>query len=152
MAKIETLKKITLGTCEAKPDMEMLAKLEKNGGSQPLLDVYGIATKFKPGASQYGEYVAFLGSFRAVRHSDRAAFQSGKIILPKMIEEQLWGVMGPDVSNVQFAFRIGCKFDKKAATKYVFTAESLTPPAENDPLSVFEKSLAGRALPAPKAA
>lgn len=151
MAKIETLKKITLGACESQPDMEILAKLEKNGGNQPLLDVYGVATKFKPGQSNYGEYIAFMGNFRAIRHSDKQVFHSGKVILPKMIEEGLWAAMGPEVNNVQFAFRIGCKFDKKAATKYVYTAESLTPPAENDPVATLEKQLAGKLLAAPRA-
>lgn len=148
--KIETLKKITLGTCGAQPDMDLIAKLEKSGGSAPLLDVYGVATKFKPGTSNFGDYIAFLGSFRAIRHSDKQVFQSGKFLAPKMIEEGLWGAMGNDVTNVQFAFRIGVKFDKKAATKYVYTAESLTPPAENDPVAMLEKQLAGKLLAAPK--
>ncbi len=152
MAKIETLRKITLGTCEVQPDSETVAALEKKG-PMPLLDVYGVATKYKAGESNFGPFVAFLGSFRAVRHGDKAVFQSGKLILPKMLEEQLYAIMGggDDVNNVQFAFRIGAKFDKKAATKYTYTAESLTPPAENDPVTMLEKQLSGKLLAAPKA-
>lgn len=150
MAKIETLRKITIGACGAQPDMDMLAKLEKSGGVLPVLDVYGIAVKYKPGSSNFGEYVAFMGSFRAIRHADKQAFTSAKLIMPKMIEEGLWGAMGPETNNVQFAFRIGVKYDKKLATKYAYTAESLTPPAENDPLAILEKQLAGKLLPAPR--
>lgn len=155
MAKLEQLRKITLGTCEAQPDMDMLAKLEKSGGSAPLLDVYGIATKFKPADSDKGPYIRFFGSFRAIRHGDKAAFASGQLIAPKVIEESLWAVMGsggPDgeLSNVQFAFRIGAKFDKKAATKYTYTAESLMPVSESDPLVMLQQQLAGKLLAAPK--
>lgn len=150
MAKIEQLKKITIGACEAQPDMDLLAKLEKNGGNQPLLDVYGVATKFKPGQSNFGDYISFIGNFRAIRHADKQAFASGKIILPKMLEEGLWAAMGPEVNNVQFAFRIGVKFNKKLATKYEYTAESLTPLAENDPVVMLEKQLSGKLLAAPR--
>jgi hypothetical protein len=155
MAKLEQVRKITLGTCGAQPNMELLAKLEKSGGSAPLLDVYGIASKFKPGQSDKGPFIRFFGSFRAIRHGDKAAFSSTQFIAPKMVEESLWSVMGsggPDgeLSNVQFAFRIGCKFDKKAATKYVYSAESLMPVAENDPLVMLQQQLSGKLLAAPK--
>jgi hypothetical protein len=151
MAKIETVRKITLGACGAQPDLEQIAKLQKSGGTQPLLDVYGVATKYKPGQSNFGEYIAFLGQFRAVRHADKQAFESGKILLPKMLEESLWGVMGTEVSNVQFAFRIGVKYDKKSATQYSYTAESLLPPSESDPVAMLEKQLSGKLLSAPRA-
>lgn len=155
MAKIEQLRKITLGTCEAQPTLETLAKLEKTGGSAPLLDVYGIATKFKPADSDKGPYIRFFGSFRAIRHGDKATFSASQVILPKMIEESLWSVMGaggPDgeLSNVQFAFRIGAKYDKKAATKYVYVAESLMPVSESDPLVMLQQQLSGKLLAAPK--
>jgi hypothetical protein len=155
-AKIESLRKITMGTCEAQPSMEMLAKLEKQGkGSRTdLLDVYGIATKFKPDDGDKGPYVRFYGSFRAIRHGDKATFQAPQLIMPKPIEEGLWAVMGAaeegEKANVQFAFRVGCKFDPDAATKYVYTAESLIPPSDSDPVVMLEKTLVGKLLPAPK--
>ncbi|MGH6795923.1 MAG: hypothetical protein ACREDH_12200 [Methylocella sp.] len=153
--KIEHLRKITVAACEATPSMELLAKLEKQGkgARADLLDVYGIATKFKPDDGDKGAYVRFYGQFRAIRVADKQAFSAGQLIMPKIIEESLWGAMGSDAAlNVQFAFRLGVKFDVSAVAKYVYTAESLIPPAENDPLMVLEKSLVGaKLLTAPKA-
>lgn len=151
MAKIEQLRKITIGSCGAQPSLEQLAKLEKSGGFLPLLDVYGIARKFKPDDSDKGPYVRFYGQFKAIRATDRAAFQAGQLIMPKIIEEGLFGVMrAEEVNDVQFAFRVGVKFDAKTASKYVYAAESLTPVAENDPLAMLEKQLTGKLLTAPK--
>jgi hypothetical protein len=135
--------------------MELLAKLEKKGqgARADILDVIGIATKYKPGSSDKGEYIRFIGQFKAKNLESGDEFISGAAIFPKMIEESLWGVMGgADVQNVQLAYRIGVKFEKDAATKYVYVATPLLKPSENDPLKLLEATVndAVRALPAPK--
>jgi hypothetical protein len=159
MAKLEQIKKITIGTCFAQPDLDLLLKLEKgkdkDGKRMALLDVIGIAKKFKPGSSTFGEFVKFVGQFKATNLRTKDVYTSSACILPKMLEEQLWAVMGAgEVGDVQFAFRIGCEYDEKQARKYVYTAISLLPPAENDALSLIERSIAdsAKALPAPKIA
>ncbi|MCS6947601.1 MAG: hypothetical protein NZM12_08300 [Steroidobacteraceae bacterium] len=151
-AKVEILKKITVANCNAQPTAEEIAKMEKNGSVLPLMDVYGIARKFKPGESDKGPYVKFYGDFKAVNLRSKEVFQSSVLIAPQIVEQPLFAVMSEEgVNNVQFAFRISAKYDKSAATKYVYRAESLLPPADNDPLVLLEKSLAGKlALPAPK--
>jgi hypothetical protein len=141
---IEQLRKITIKNCGATPTMEQLATLEKKGGKATLdiLDVFGIATKFKPGQTDVGEYVRFLGAFKASNLVTGDVFTSAVAIFPKVIEEPLWAAMGDEeVNNVQFAYRIGVRFDASAATKYVYTATPLTKPAENDPLAAFERSV-----------
>lgn len=150
----EQLRKITIATCLAAPSMELLARLEKKGqGSRAdVLDVIGIATKFKPGTSDKGEYVKFIGQFQAKNLETGDEFISGAAIFPKMIEESLWGVMGQEVTNVRFGYRIGVKYDRDAATKYVYVATPLTKPAENDALKLLAAEIADtiKALPAPK--
>lgn len=154
----EQLRKITIATCNATPNMELIAKLEKihaktGDGRQDVLDVFGIAKKFKPGASDKGEFIRFIGQFKGVNLATGEVFISAAAIFPKMIEDALWGVMNADgVSDVQFAYRLGVKYDPKAATKYVYVAVPLTKPAENDALALLEKSVAEtlKTLPAPK--
>ena len=149
---VEQLRKITIKNCGATPTLEQLAALEKKGGKAALdiLDVFGIAAKFKPGQTDVGEYVRFLGQFKATNLVTKDVYTSAVAIFPKVIEEPLWAAMsGEDVNNVQFAYRIGVKFDASAATKYVYTAIPLTKPSENDPLTAFERSVT-LALDAPK--
>lgn len=146
----ETLRKITLGTIGVQPDIEALMKAD--GKKLDLADIYGVATKAKPGQSDYGPFVAFLGDFRAVRLSDKATFQARKIIFPQFIEEELYGAFPDGVNgNVEFAMRISAKFDKDAATKYVYEMKPIIKPAESAQLSALEAKMkdAVKALPAP---
>ena len=156
MAKAaEAIRKITLGTCNAQPTAESIAKMEKTGRDLPLMDVFGIARRFKPGVSTLGEYVKFIGQFKAVNLASREEFTAPVVILPKFLEEQLYAVMGAqaEASDVRFGYRISAKHDKKAATKYVYKAASLMKPEENDALAMLEGEIkeATRALPAPAA-
>lgn len=151
---VESVTKLTMKTMNAQPSMEELAKLEKKTGAEnylALARVVGIAKKFRPGEVDGKPYVRFAGQFKGTNLRDKSEYTSGAAIFPKMIEEQLWAVMGgEEVNDVQFAFEIGCKFDASAATKYVYTARALTKPAENDPLVLLERQVAQAALPAPK--
>jgi len=143
--KTEQLRKITIGACGAQPDMDTLATLEKGKTKETqridVLDVFGIVSRFKPGQSDKGDYIRFIGQFKATNLRTKEVYTSGACIMPKMIEESLWGVLGEGVNNVQFGFRIGVKFDKDAATKYTYDAVSLLPVAENDPVALLERQV-----------
>lgn len=151
MAKeIETVRKITLGTIGVQPDIEEL--LKKPGKRADLCDLYGVATKAKPGSSDYGPFVAFLGQFRAKRLADGQEFDSRKIIFPAFIEEELYGAFGEDnTGNVEFAMRISAKYDADAATKYVYEMKPIIKPKENAQLAdlMTRANEAAKALPAP---
>jgi hypothetical protein len=153
----EQLRKITVATCGAQPDMELLAKLEKKGqgARADLLDVFGIVMKWKPGSSDKGEYIRFVGMFKAKNLITGDEYTAPAAIFPKMIEESLWAVLKPaeeGANDVQMAFRIGVKFDKDAATKYTYVATALLKPSESDPLALLEKQVGEslKALAAPK--
>lgn len=148
----ETVRKITLGVLGVQPDIEELMKAD--GKRLDLCDLYGVATKAKPGSSDYGPFVAFLGDFRAIRLADKAAFASRKIIFPAFIEEELYAAFTDGVNgNVEFAMRISAKFDKDAATKYVYEMKPIIKPAESAQLTALESRMKEQAklLPAPKA-
>lgn len=147
--EIERVRKITLGTIKCQPDIEALIKSKRID----LCDLYGIATRAKPGSSDYGPYVAFVGTFRAVRLEDKAEFESSKIILPQFIEEELFAAFNGEASgNVEFAMRISAKFDKDAATKYVYDMVPLIKPKENAQLAdlLGKVKEATKLLPAPQ--
>lgn len=149
---VERLRKITLATIGAKPDFELLMKAD--GKRKDLADIYGVATKAKPGTSDYGPYVAFLGQFRAVNLETKQVYESSKAIFPQFIEEELFGALGQggETPNVEFAMRISAKYDKDAATKYVYDMKPIIPPRENAQFSALESRVkeSAKLLPAPK--
>jgi hypothetical protein len=151
--KVETARKITVkGVMGEKVDIEELLKTADK--RQDLCTVYGIARKFKPDQSDMGSFIRFYGRFRAVNLKTGETTEAGQAILPGIVQDGLYGAMGggeADVTEVQFAVRIGVKYNKEAVTKYVYTVESLQAPAENDPLALLESTLTDRkSLPAPK--
>lgn len=150
--KIEMLKKLTVKACNAVPTMQQLAKLEKDGGFLPLLQIYGIAAKYKPDQSDKGPYVRFYGQFRGANLITKQVYESSVVLLPGIIENGLFAAMGPQDAprETQFAFTVGVKFDAKAATKYVYAAESMLPPSENDPIALLERQLGTKLLAPPK--
>ena len=151
--KVELARKLTVkGIVGAKVDLEVL--LKKEGKRMDLCAIYGLARKHKADQSDYGSFVRFYGRFRGVNLETGEVTEAGQLIAPGMLQDQLYGAMGGDggeVTEVQFAVRIGVKYDKSAATQYVYTMESLQAIAENDPLALLENGLRDRkALLAPK--
>lgn len=150
------LRKITVKTCEAKPDIEALIEYKKEHGENavmPVLAVYGIASDYKVGQTDdAGEFVKFFGQFKAVR-PDGKQFVSGACILPGAASDLVYGALKglSGTGTVEFAFRVGVKWDKDAATKYVYVVEQLVNPKEADPLVALESRLGTAApLPAPQ--
>ena len=146
------LRKITVAGIGATPDLEVL--LKQSGKQMLVARVYGVARRAKPemGKEGRGDYVKFYGQFKAVNVVTGESFVSGALILPGVVQDQLYGAMDGDVQGVEFAVDIGAKYDPDAVTKYVYFAKSLIKPKDNDPLLLMEKQLAGlKALPAPAA-
>lgn len=146
--EVQNPRKITIKTVCGKIDFEDVQK----AGVLPLMDVYGVATRAKPGSTDLGAFVAFLGQFRATNLRTKERFESAKIILPKFLEESLYGALPEEGGQVQFAFRLSAKYNKDVATKYEYQAKSLIKPAESDILAALEGQVteAVKALPAPR--
>ena len=150
------LKKITMATCGAKPDIEKLIEYKKAHGVaaiMPLLTVYGIASDFKAGAGKdgMGDYVKFQGQFKAINVETGEVFISGAAIFPGAAPDLVFGALralGEAGGAVEFAFNIGVKFDASAATKYVYSVQQVTAMGQADPLAALEAKLNLIALPA----
>jgi len=144
---LDRIRKITVKTVCGKVDFEEV--MEKK--QMDLMAVYGVARAMNPGASELGPYVSFLGDFRAVNVKTGEEFASAKIILPKILEEQLAGAGpgGEKEKEIKFAFHLGVKYDPSAATKYVYTYRPLQ---ETTDASVMDelRGVVVKALPAPK--
>ena len=64
---MEIIKKITVRDVAGKPDIKEIVAFDTANPGQvmPLATVIGVASDYKPGLSDKGDYVSFKGSFKA---------------------------------------------------------------------------------------
>ena len=109
-----------------------------------LYRVIGRAINVKGGESAHGPYEFLQGEFIGQAFDDKGqideakpAVRAPKLFLPEIAHFAVApAVMAAD-GPVEFGFKVGIKRDDTAATKYVYTAESLITPKETDPLMVL---------------
>ena len=115
---------------------------EKDGEVNYLYDVVGVAGSVKAGQGDYGPWNKFIGSFQSTNHETGEVLRSGACFLPAVAENLVLGALSNvETTSVQFAFKIGVVKDDKAARGYIFVAEPILPPAENDPLEQLTKQV-----------
>lgn len=141
MAKL--LAKIT--TKNVIGDMKDIAAHMRVAGehSKLLYNVLGIARAAEAKETDYGIGTKFKGNFMAVNLLTGEEFRAGSCYLVGAANELLAGAIGD--SPVEFGFVIGVELDDASATGYVYTAESLIKPTENDPLTLLSKSISAAA-------
>jgi hypothetical protein len=122
-----------------------------------LYRIFGVAREVKHGDSQYGQWTAFLGSFEAVRFSDRQRFQAPQAFLQGasegLLQDALAAAQKQDpTATVAFAFDIGVKPSGKweaedKGNSYEYTVRTVLKTQQHDPLSEL-RSIATESLPA----
>jgi hypothetical protein len=127
-----------------------------NPAPRALYRVFGTARDVKHGDSQFGEWTAFIGSFEAIRFSDRQRFQAPNCFLQGASEglllDALLAARKQDSSaTVMFAFDIGVKpSDKWVAedkgNSYEYTVRTVLKTEQHDPLKEI-RALAMDTLP-----
>lgn len=111
-----------------------------------LCRIWGRASSTKSGHSQFGDWTAFLGDFKAVNYLTGEKFASNKVLLPKLCEEQVMAKlasMGPEARGVEFAYEIGIAIDKdpRSGRGYQYVTKSLTKITGADPLATMEADM-----------
>lgn len=145
--KVEIAKKLSMkgiiGAAIPKP-------ADEDGKREILLCVVGgMAAGLKHGESNFGPWTALLGNFKAVPawgEKTGKELRTGQLFLP----DAALNTITPYVENlakgdtVSFAFEIGVRYDKDAATGYVYFCNMAVQPTETDP---FEALFAGIDIP-----
>lgn len=118
-----------------------------------LYTVFGTASGTRGGTSNYGDWVAFKGTFEAVRSSDGARFLSNELILQQPAESLLIDALATAKKNdegasVKFAFEVGVKtsqrwVDTNEGNSYEYTIKSMLSVNRHDPLAEMRKALSG---------
>lgn len=134
--------KITVGNIGL--DKPIIVKIVEKAKGKPIgiCRVVGQAVKMKPGSTDKGEYVKFIGLFAAQNYVDGQEYRSGNLILPNVCSGTLEGLLGSaqaktkdgeGAAAVVFGYEIIAVGDPKAATGYVFSMKSLV--QGEDPLA-----------------
>lgn len=117
------------------------------GQSVDLFRVVGIANKTKTGTSNYGDWEALLGNFIAealVGAKKDQRYRTGQLFLPDVVLNMVTPLIDGK-SAVQMGFVVSAIADDDSNTGYIYSADFLMEPEENDPLEALMK----KALPAP---
>ena len=134
---------------EEKGGKTITKEVVANGQSVMLASIIGIARGLRTGESTYGPWTALTGEFVAVPLvGDKTGeqYRTGQLFLPDVALNLVTPfIEGAGNSGVEFAFNVGITADENSNTGYEYTAEFLTEPEKNDPLS----ALVAKALPAP---
>lgn len=113
----------------------------------PLMRVYGQSTGFRVATSQYGDSAVFKGIFKAVNLETGEVFSSGECCLPRMIENQMSGVLeGADAEAVEFGFDV-LAVPAKNAYGYEYKVQPLMETVDSPVISAIEQKLGMLALP-----
>lgn len=114
-------------------------------GTKPLYRVIGSAHGVKTGSSDFGPFVAFLGSFEATRYDTGETFVGGQCFVPKAVEDMLLaslhaGKKKDENSGIEFGIEIGLKLSD-TAIGYEFTVTNLIKTKNADPLAALRAQL-----------
>jgi hypothetical protein len=122
---VNITRKITLKNCGAtqKALKEAVSKL-KDGEMTAALRVFGIATGYKPGQTDKGEYLLLIGEFNALNLLDGSRYSAGKAILPNFIAENFQPVLDKN-GSAEFALEILVQRSDTSVTGYQFVARPL---------------------------
>lgn len=138
---IELLSKLSLKSVYGAVNIKVLHEGKK---TIHLMRVLGIASGVKTGSSNFGDWLAFTGNFKATNLETGAEFRSGKIFLPTIASGLIEGaIQQAETDSVQFAFDIGVKpvQDRQGKDSYEYTVTPLVEAQDNDPLKQLENTL-----------
>lgn len=150
------LKKLSMATMGAIP--KGIKELE-HGATVAIAHVIGMAESIETGTSQFGEWIAFNGTFKGTVLDGGEVYRAKKCLLPDIASDALQdAVSGSEGNSVEFALEIGIrrviKLDAKGnevGMGYEYTMKPLIEMDEaSDPLAALDAKVT-KALPAPKA-
>ena len=136
---MELIGKISPKNCSG--NIKQILKEMKEGQTQDILQVIGIAKGTIEGESDFGPYTGFKGQFKAKNLLDGREFMSGKCFLPDVATDLIAAQFADDIKEIQFAFIVGVKAVETSSVGYEYYAKPLTEPKENDPLALLERNL-----------
>ena len=146
-------KKISVAKVFGKVNAAIISK-NGDGGRLNLVRFMGSAQGVKEGVSDFGEWRALTGQFRAIALSGENSGEvsdSAVCFLPDVALDLVCAQLEGGASAVDFAFDISAVMDESVAVGYSYRATPLIAAEEESPISRLEQKLAALALAAPAA-
>jgi hypothetical protein len=145
------VKKISVATVCGKIDVKALLAAENEQIN--LMQVIGSAVGIKTGTSNYGDWTALEGVFKATNLQTGETVGASVLFLPDVALIPIRVALSQEgARGVEFAIKLGVKYARDAkpgGSVYEYTWEPLLPADASDPISRLEAKLAALALPAP---
>lgn len=140
------IKKISVKTVCG--DVKKLMSMHNIKKQTAILRVYGTANGVQTGSSNFGEWTALKGMFKAVNLLTGEAFNAGKCFLPDVAMDSIVPVV---ISGqpVEFAIDVFVSPSDTVAVGYEYNIKPLVAVTEDSALARLEQQIAA-ALPAPK--
>ena len=110
------------------------SRVAKAGGNLKMATFAGIASDIKSGVSDFGEWEALTGQFRAINAETGEVFDSGVCFLPDVALDLVKGQLASGAKAVEFAFEISAVEDETVSVGYSYRASPLLEMAEDDPM------------------
>lgn len=104
-----------------------------DGDKVTLYTIFGIANGIKTGTSNFGDWVAFQGSFEATNYVDGANYASNQAFITEPIQSMLVQAL-TESDSVQFAITVDAKRRDDVAQGYEYITTPHMQTKENDPL------------------
>lgn len=130
-----------------------------NSGKNPvplaICRIIGRTNKGKPGSTDKGEFMRFVGEFVGINMLTGEQLSAGAVILPGAAESAIYGALGPlndkgeSVNTVEFAVEVSVKYDAASATLYTYTCTPLIEPKTSDPMKALMQAAGVKQLAAP---
>lgn len=122
-------------------DVKKLCKSQEDGTVIDLANFYGRATGFKTGASDFGNWTAFLGNFEAVNLETGEEFQARQMFLVEPLQGMLLDQLA-ESESVDFACTLSVVVNEKLPTGYEYRVTPITELKRSDELESL-RQLAG---------
>lgn len=160
--RMTTMVKLLRKLAPATVTPDLLKRLD--GADAPkevhLYDVYGTASKFKEGKTNYGEYLGFRGSFEAIRGDTGEIIASNMCFVPQPFQDLLYSKMldtqkDDPKAQLEFAIRISIvppKPGKPSSTGYEYLVMPIIEDRSTSPLSNLREKVQQFKLSPPKPA
>lgn len=105
-----------------------------DGDKVTLYTIFGVANGIKSGVSNFGDWVAFQGTFEATNYVDGQSYASNQAFITEPIQSMLIRALeGSD--SVQFAITVDAKRRDDVAQGYEYVTTPHMQTEENDPLA-----------------
>lgn len=124
-------------------DIRKVIKEHKITDRAPIMRIIGVAQSFVEGSSDYGDWVALTGQFKATNLLTDEDYVAGKCFVPDSVTDLVLGYLKDGGASVEMAFDIHLIIDDSSSVGYTYEAETLMEISEDSAIARLESQLSG---------